>query len=162
MQPIGVASPLHKKAWTPRRALLVRSGGPLLVLAGLSRPDHHLLQQIVLRCAASAQQLWSAAAAAHQQQHPQLGRRNWKQQSLSIGAGVGAAACSGAGGGNGWPPSSGGWGSGGDGSGWGGGHCPGSSSSPGSNVLADVAAAGDVSSETVVEEVVLLDVGGES
>jgi len=113
------------------------------------------LQQLFVRCAASTQRLWSAAAG-HQQQRPlHSNRRSW-QQSLCIGAGAGAVACSGSGGGF-EPPGSGGWGSGGGGGGWG--QTPGSSS-PGSNVLAEVAAAGDVS-EAAVEEVILLDIGGE-
>lgn len=127
-----------------------------LVISCSNQPiQPNSLQHIIVRCAASTQRLWSAAAG-HQQQRPlHSNKRSW-QQSLCIGAGAGAVACSGSGGGF-EPPGSGGWGSGGGGGGWG--QTPGSSS-PGSNVLAEVAAAGEVS-EAAVEEVILLDVGGE-
>lgn len=125
----------------------------LLVIACSHRPNQSsVFNQVLGKCTLNVQQLW--AAAVHQHHQPHTNRRKW-QQSLNIGAGLCAVACSGAGGADG-PPGSSGWGSGGDGSGWG--HSAGGSSSYGSNVLAEVAAAGEVAN--AVEDVILLDVGG--
>jgi hypothetical protein len=126
----------------------------LLVVASFPGPVQPLnIHHFVSRCTVNVQQAWAAAAAFHQQ-HPHSNKGTW-QQSLGIGVGLQAVASAGAGGGF-FPPSNSGWNSGGGGSGWG--HSPGSSS-PGSNVLSDVAAAGEVA-DAAVEEVVLLDVGG--
>lgn len=130
-----------------------------VILIACSNSPHHSsrFNQAFQRCSLSLQQLLAATGALQHRHRGLTNKRAW-QQSLGIGAGLGAAACSGAGGADG-PPGNSGGGSGGDGSGWG--QSPGGSSSFGSNVLADVAAAGEGADAAVtVEEVILLDVGG--
>lgn len=153
MQPAHPALHPNRKAVTctpaARRALVV--------ITCSHRPSQHTgINQLLARCASNVHQLWTATAALQQQHLHNSKQHNW-HQSLGIGAGVSAAALSGSGGGYG-PPGSSSWGSGGGGSGWGPSY--GSSSGAGSNVLADVAAAGDVA-DAAVEEVILLDIGGE-
>lgn len=115
-----------------------------IVLSVKAQHDQRKWQLRFARCTAVFRQL----AAARQSQGQDI------RSSLCIGVGAGALAYNGGSGPNG--PSSGGGGSGGSGGdGW---HAgPGHNSV--SNVLSDVAAVNEASSEAA-EQVILLDVGG--